>query len=55
MSKNKSNSGANPKGIIEGIVMTMFDGRTNLCRQVVEQVREYFPDQVRNGNEGQSG
>jgi len=39
-------SGANPKGIIEGIVMTMYDGRTNLCKQVVEQVRQYFPDQV---------
>ena len=39
-------SGANPKGIIEGIVMTMYDGRTNLCKQVVEQVRQYFPEQV---------
>ena len=39
-------SGANPKGTIEGIVMTMFDGRTNLCRQVVDQVKQYFPEQV---------
>lgn len=39
-------SGANPTGRIEGIVMTMFDGRTNLSRQVVEQVREHFPDEV---------
>jgi len=26
--------------------MTMYDGRTNLCKQVVEQVRQYFPEQV---------
>ena len=39
-------SGANPEGRIEGIVMTMFDGRTNLSKQVVEQVREHFPDEV---------
>ncbi len=39
-------SGANPEGKIEGIVMTMFDGRTNLSRQVVEQVREHFPHEV---------
>ena len=26
--------------------MTMFDGRTNLSKQVVEQVRQYFPDEV---------
>ena len=39
-------SGANPEGRIEGIVMTMFDGRTNLSRQVVEQVREHFPKEV---------
>jgi chromosome partitioning protein len=39
-------SGANPDGRIEGIVMTMFDGRTNLSRQVVEQVREHFPHEV---------
>lgn len=39
-------SGANPDGRIEGIVMTMYDGRTNLSRQVVDQVREHFPDEV---------
>ena len=39
-------SGANPNGHIEGIVMTMYDGRTNLSKQVVEQVRQYFPDEV---------
>ncbi|MCH2059137.1 MAG: ParA family protein [Verrucomicrobiales bacterium] len=39
-------SGANPDGRIEGIVMTMFDGRTNLSKDVVKQVREHFPDEV---------
>jgi chromosome partitioning protein len=38
--------GANPAVRIEGIVMTMFDQRTNLSRQVAEQVREHFPDEV---------
>lgn len=39
-------SGANPELSLEGIVMTMFDGRTNLARQVVEEVRNYFPEQL---------
>lgn len=39
-------AGANPDGILEGIVMTMYDGRTNLSRQVVEEVRKYFPSQT---------
>ncbi|MDD2620433.1 MAG: AAA family ATPase [Syntrophomonadaceae bacterium] len=32
----------NPRLKIEGIVMTMFDGRTNLSIQVVDQVKRYF-------------
>ena len=39
-------SGANPNLRLEGIVMTMFDGRTNLARQVVEEVGKYFPEQL---------
>jgi len=38
--------GANPGLILEGIIMTMFDGRTNLSRQVVSEVRTHFKDQV---------
>jgi chromosome partitioning protein len=39
-------NGTNPGLELEGIVMTMFDGRTNLSGQVVEEVRRHFPDQV---------
>ncbi len=39
-------SGANTGIKLEGIVMTMYDSRTNLSRQVVEEVSNYFPDQV---------
>jgi chromosome partitioning protein len=35
-------SGANPRLRLEGILMTMFDGRTNLAAQVVEEVRGHF-------------
>jgi chromosome partitioning protein len=34
----------NPKLHVFGIVMTMFDGRTNLSQQVVEEVRSHFPE-----------
>jgi chromosome partitioning protein len=39
-------TGANPHVILEGIIMTMYDGRTNLSRQVVEEVATYFPTQL---------
>jgi chromosome partitioning protein len=39
-------SGANPGLAIEGIVMTMYDGRTNLSKQVDREVRDHFGDRV---------
>ena len=39
-------SGANPTLEVEGIVLTMFDGRTNLAQQVMEEVRKHFGDKV---------
>jgi chromosome partitioning protein len=39
-------SDANPDIRLEGIVMTMFDGRTNLSRQVVDEVSNFFPEQI---------
>lgn len=41
-------TGANPNVTLEGIVMTMYDRRTNLSRQVVEEVGNYFPAQLYN-------
>ena len=35
-------AGINPRVTIEGILMTMFDARTNLSRLVVEEVRRVF-------------
>jgi len=31
---------------IEGVVLTMYDSRTNLSQQVVSDVRDYFGDKV---------
>jgi chromosome partitioning protein len=36
----------NPQLIISGMVLTMFDARTNLATQVVNEVRKYFPEQT---------
>lgn len=34
--------------VIEGVLLTMFDSRLNLSRQVAEDVRKYFDDKVFN-------
>jgi chromosome partitioning protein len=36
----------NPDLKIEGILMTMYDGRLRLCNQVVSEVRRHFEDMV---------
>ncbi len=36
-------SGANPRIKHEGVLMTMYDGRTNLSRQVLDQVSQHLP------------
>lgn len=38
----------NPSLHIGGVVMTMYDGRANLARQVVAEVRRFFPHRVFN-------
>ena len=36
----------NPKLELEGVLLTMFDGRTNLALQVAQEVKRYFPGKV---------
>ena len=36
----------NPSLVLEGVLLTMFDGRTNLSIQVVEEVKKHFPGEV---------
>ena len=31
---------------VEGVVLTMYDARLNLCQQVEEEARKYFADRV---------
>lgn len=41
-------AGVNPGLSVGGILMTMFDVRTNLSRQVVSEVKEYYPQLIFN-------
>ncbi len=36
----------NPSLLIEGVLLTMYDGRLNLSRQVADDVKRYFDDKV---------
>lgn len=36
----------NPNVELEGILLTMYDGRLNLTQQVVEEVKKFFPKKV---------
>ena len=36
----------NPRLGIEGVLLTMYDGRNNLKRQVAEEIRKYLPGKV---------
>lgn len=38
--------GLNPNLQVEGVILSMFDGRTNLSAQVVQEVKRYFGDKV---------
>lgn len=38
----------NPDLTIEGVLLTMFDNRLNLCNQVAQEVRDYFKEKVYN-------
>jgi chromosome partitioning protein len=39
-------NGINPRLELVGVVMTMFDGRTKLANQVVDEVRQHFGERV---------
>ena len=43
---NRVRSALFPELRVRGVVLTMFDGRTNLANDVVEEVKRYFPGQV---------
>ncbi len=38
--------GFNPELYLEGVLLTMFDGRLNLTQQVVAEIKKYFPKEL---------
>jgi len=38
--------GLNPALVVEGVVITMFDDRTNLAQQVAEELKRYFGEKL---------
>ncbi len=43
---NRIRASLYPELKIRGVILTMFDGRTNLANDVVNEVRKFFPNQV---------
>jgi chromosome partitioning protein len=43
---NRVRSALYPELVVRGVLLTMYDGRTNLSNDVVEEVRRFFPNQV---------
>ncbi|HYE77799.1 MAG TPA: ParA family protein, partial [bacterium] len=43
---------ANPRLRLEGVLLTMYDGRTNLAREVEREVRAYFQEPQAGGPQG---
>ena len=41
-------AGLNPDVVIEGVLLTMYDDRTNLAQQVTHTLREYFKERLYN-------
>ncbi|MGO9404606.1 MAG: ParA family protein [Terriglobales bacterium] len=39
-------TGLNPRLAVEGVVITMFDERTNLAQQVAEELKKYFGEKM---------
>jgi chromosome partitioning protein len=43
---NRLRDSFNPKLEIEGVVLTMYDDRTNLAQQVTEELKSHFGDKL---------